>query len=190
MNVISRVTRIGPRQTRNILLMVGPRPSVEKQIRDFALLRDTYSDDMDAPMKEGDMNRWVFINKIGQYIVSGTLELKETIGNQSYFVFKARIPVGGSNPVELDGMLVYNATDNFVNTIELTYSDSGRPFESKYDGRIETFRLRVTYEKNKAMGANVPRDLSWAVTGRKGNFSKFIDNMVVTFSDYKLGEIR
>jgi hypothetical protein len=168
--------------------MVGARPSVENQIRNFALLRDTYSDDMDAPMKSGDMNRWVYINKIGQYIVSDTLELKETIGNQSYFVFKARTPVGGSVPVELDGMLVYNATDDLVNTIELTYPESAKPFESKYDGRIETFRLRVTYEKNKAMGANVPRDLSWNVTGRNGNFSKFKDDIVVTFSDYKQGE--
>jgi len=180
-----RVTRIGPRQTRNLLLSVDGRPSYEKEIRAFTLDRDTYSDDPDAPMKPGDMNRWIYINRIDETIVPGSLVLKETIGDQSYFVFKARTPVGGSAPVELDGLLVYNATDNLVNTIELK---STGVIEDKNVGKIESFRLRVTYEKNKTVGTNVPKDLSWTVTGRKGTFSRFNDNYMATFGDYKMGK--
>jgi hypothetical protein len=179
-----RTTRIGPRQTRNVLLSVNGMSTGEKDVRNFTLARDTYSDDPDAPMKQGDIYRWINVNRIEETIVPGTLVLKETIGDQSYFVFKARTSVGGSAPAELDGMLVYNATDNLVNTIELTYSGA---IESRDHGKIESFRLRVTFEKNKTMGMDVPVDLSWTVNGRKGTFSKFDETYSATFGDYKMG---
>jgi hypothetical protein len=179
-----RVTRIGPSQTRNLLLSVDGKPSNEKEIRAFTLERDNYSDDPNAPMKRGDMNRWIVINRIEETIVPGSLVLKETIGDQSYYVFKARTAVGGSAPVDLDGMLVYNATDNLVNTIEFT---SSNVIESPLVGKIESFRLRMTYEKNKVMGTIVPLDLSWTVAGQKGSFSKFNEIYSGTFGDYRKG---
>jgi hypothetical protein len=180
-----RVTRQGPRQTRNLLLSVNGRPSGDKEIRDFTLERDTYSDDPDAPMKNGDMNRWIYINRTDSLIVPGSLVVKDTIGDQSYCVFKMKTPVGDSAPVEIDGMLVYNSTEGMVNTIELS---SNKVIESKSNGKIESFKLRITYVKDKRHNLNVPRDLSWAVTGRKGIFSKFKDSYAATYSDYKIGD--
>ena len=178
-----RVNRIGPCQTRNLLLTVNGRPSNEMEIRKFTVARDSYSDDPSVMPKTGDINRWIVVGKPASIIVPGTLKVKATLGDQQYFTFTARTSVGGSTPVDLDGTLVYDSKESYVTTIEL----KSRPaiFKAGDGTKVEAFTIRMTFERNIKLRAIVLSGVTWSVKGRKGFLSSFDEEYSAGYSDYR-----
>jgi hypothetical protein len=180
---VYRVNHIGVFQTRNLLLSVNNRPSNELEIRKFTLERNNYSDDPASPQKPGDINRWIRVGKPAAMIAPGTLKLKQAIGDQQYYTFTAHTSVGGSEPVDLDGTLVYDSKEGFVTMIVLT---SAKPFKAGEHGKVENFQMRMNFDKNDKMRAVVPTGISWTVSGRKSMLSGYQDKYQATYDDYKI----